>query len=218
MATSDNRFEQGLSQSQWIDLYGELIQFKVDKPGGVLPADASNTRAIAEWFNTVDDLMLAAINGSITGGQTFEYLDNTAAPQVIPVVAGFGTQTIEVNVTTDRNMLELSWFSLTRTAIASDHPIEVQIAQDAGFSNLILRDNFSQSADSGVGFQDEAGWKGNTLMIGSDAAAPFSPSAGVLRFYVRLTNPEAFASPSWQFSYVVKAFDLTLTPFLGIPA
>ncbi len=215
MATSDNRFEQGLSQSQWLDLFGPLVQFKVDKPGGVLPAEASNTRAIAEWFNTVDDLMLAAVDGSITGGQTFEYLDNTAAPQVIPVVAGFGTQIIEVNVTTDRNMLELTWFSLTRTVVASNHAIEVQIAQDSGFNDLILRDNFSQSADAGIGFQDEAGWKGNTLMIGPNATAPFSPSSGILRFYVKLTNPESFDSPSWQFAYVVKAFDLTLTEIPG---
>ena len=71
MATSDNRFKQGLDLDQWLALFGPLIQFKVDKPGGVLPPEASNTRAIAEWFNTVDDLMLAVVDGSV-GGQAFE--------------------------------------------------------------------------------------------------------------------------------------------------
>lgn len=209
MATSDNRFQQGLSQSQWLDLFGALVQFKVDKPGGVLPAEASNTRAIAEWFNTVDDLMLAAVDGTITGGQTFEYLDNTAAPQVIPAVAPSGTETIEVNVTTDRNMLELTWFSLTRTVVATTFPVNVKIAQDASFNDIIVDEDLSQNKVDDLGA--ESGWNGNTLMIGPQARAPFSPSAGVLRFYVRISNDDVSTSPSWQFAYVVKAFDLTLT-------
>lgn len=216
MATSDNRFEQGLSQSQWLDLYSALIQFKVDKPGGVLPAEASNTRSIAEWFNTVDDLMLAAVNGSITGVQPFEYLDNTASLQAIPAVSSFGTQTIEVNVTTDRNMLELTWFSLTRTTASGAHLVQLKIAQDAAFDHLIVNEQMSQDASTGL--IDESGWNGNTLMVGPFANAPFSPSAGVLRFYVRLEDLVGSPSPSWNFAYVVRAFDLTLTSIPGPPA
>ena len=211
MATSDNRFEQGLDQAQWIDLFGALVQFKVDKPGGVLPAEASNTRAIAEWFNTVDDLMLAAVNGSI-GGQAFEYIDNTASPQVIPAISGSSFETIEVNVTTDRNMLELTWFSLTQFSGTGTDLLTVEIAQDSSFFATIFSSDFSQKP-AVAEFQNEAGFKGNTLMVGPFAAAPFSPSAGTLRFYVKLTNDQGGASASYQFAYVVKAFDLSLTDF-----
>lgn len=216
MANESNRFEQGLTLSQWLDLFGPLIQFKVDKPGGVLPPEASNTRAIAEWFNTVDDLMLAAVNGTITGGQAFEYIDNTALRQVVPAVGVGSSQTIEVNVTTNRNMLELSWFSLTPVSFPSTNRFTVEIAQDSGFERTIYSSDFSQKPGGGL-FQSESAFGGNTLMIGPNASAPFSPSAGVLRFYVKLTNLEASLSDPIEFAYVVKAFDLTLTEF-DIPA
>lgn len=212
MATSDNRFEQGLSQSQWIDLFGALVQFKVDKPGGVLPAEASNTRAIAEWFNTVDDLMLAAVNGTITGGQTFEYLDNTAAPQSFSTIAIGASETIQVDVTTNRNMLELSWFSLTAEEFAGDGRFTVEIGQDSGFldRHIIYSSDFTQKPGGGD-MSNESAFGGNTLMIGPQARAPISPSAGVLRFFVRLTNLNQSISGAFNFAYVVKAFDLTLT-------
>ena len=153
MATSDNRFQMGLSQSQWLDLYSPLVQFKVDKPGGVLPSEASNTRSIAEWFNTVDDLMLAAVDGTITGVQPFEYIDNTASPIVVPTIPLGQNETLEIDITTDRNMLELTWFSLTRVTASAAHTLTLDIAQDSGFDNTIFSSVMTQRSGGG-GTQD----------------------------------------------------------------
>lgn len=210
MANAENQFEQGYTKEEWLDIWSDWVQGKVDKRGGIVPGEGSNTRAGAQWFNLVDDMMLAYLDGG--AASAFEYVDNTAAPAAIPVVNILEFEDIQVDVTTDRNMLELTWFSVTRqTTSAAFDDLEITIAQDAAFNEVIIKTALSQ-APGNPAFQQEAGFKGNTLMIGPQAKAIESPSAGVLRFYVRLENTASVGtSPALQFAFVAKAFDLTLT-------
>lgn len=211
MSNPLNQFKQGFTYEEWVALWGTWVQGKVDKRGGVVPAEGSNTRAGAQWFNLVDDLMKAVADGSI-GSNSFEYISNTDSPQTFSAIPQQDEEIIEVNVTTDRNMLELTWFSVMNVADSTFSDMTITIAQDAAFANVIVETPLSQITSSTPLAGGQSGFKGNTLMMGVRAEAPFSPSAGVLRFYVKLSNTgQVGNSPVYIFGYVVKAFDLTLT-------
>lgn len=211
MSNPENQFQQGFTFPQFLDLWGGFLQGKIDKPGGAVTAEGSNTRMSAVHQNLVDDALLSIAEFGVPGVPvaSFEYIDNTASPLAVPSIGVGNDLSTFIDVTTNRNMLELLWFSFTRTEVGAgaQQPVTIEIFQDIAETKPILEVSFPQ----GKVLNDEAGYKGNVLMVGPFANPLDIPVAGTRRFYVKATNDGASATTAGQFAYAVRAFDLALT-------
>lgn len=219
MSNPENQFKQGFTYQQFLDLWGDILQGKVDKRGGAVEGPASNQRVAATWGNLIDDLMHAVADGTVGGGSsTFEYVHNTAAPVAIPSIALASTHDFQVDVVTAFNMLELLWCTITRQAQGSFPmpDMKLEISRTANMDELISVTEFPQ--DGLPNWNDACSYTANTLMVGPFGLALDEPVGGTRRFYCRLSNVGSVASTACFFSYTVRAFNLALTALEEFPA
>lgn len=221
MSNADNQFKQGFTLGQFLDAHGDKLQGKVDKRGGDVTGTGYNTRAGAEWANLLDDMVKCAAEfGFGSAPPAHEWINNISSPVAIPVLSGPALDFI-IDVPTNRNMLEMAWFSVTRQSATQAWAglLRVTLASDAAFERVFASGVMEVQSDwTGLGYPsgsfsalfDEVMFAmPNSLMIGPFANALEEPSPGLRRFHLRMDVTGGPTSPLF-FNYVVKAFDLTL--------
>jgi hypothetical protein len=217
MANPDNQFQQGFTLSQFLALWGQHLQFKRDKRGGVVPPEGNNLRAGAERANLVDDALLALADGTF-GGTTppVALLDTRGAPINVPAILPSASFSTDVIVSDTYNLVNLMWasyFPLTGEATLPFSPgVDIEFFVDSGLNCRF----FSQTiTTSGM----------NTMF--NPAALSMNPQGVQLdlvatnyKFYVKITNNDGTNTmPARLLAFVGQMFDLpqVLLPPNGIP-
>lgn len=218
MSNPDNQFET-LTPEEFLTTWGAYLQGKVDKRGGTVPPEGSNTRLAASWCNLVDDLMLSVLNGSLGGLQTI--VDNTATPLVIPSIGASSFANFEIDVPTTFNTLELLWLSVTRNN-------NVPELTNGGQLNIYLYSRSTRLVENKLIFTPipEFGLD-DPLDYGPSMAGKILRDAyaqeleeivpGSKRLYGRAVNQGTGATADIRLAYAVRAFDLALTAITPKP-
>jgi len=223
MSNPENIFQKGLTYEQWLAAYGDLVQGKVDKPGGVVPPEGTNVRAGAVWSNAVDDLMLTIAEFGVATTPQFSYVENTAAPISVPALDGATNEEFEFPVTfnSTTNAHELLWVSLTRdqdnTSVLESRVIISHRSTPFNYEPIhtfstVDGNGTSPPEENLIANFDYASSPG-CLMGGPFAKALEEPVAGQRRFYVRVKNVSAVGNdmPPCRFAYVIRELNLSLT-------
>lgn len=212
MSNPINQFET-LTGPQLLEEWGDFLAGKVDKRGGVVPAEGSNKRLSAQWMNLVDDLIIAVANGSISGGATSEIINNTASPEPIGFIGPGDSDDFHVDIETDRDTLEMLWWSVTRSASEpayEDLRLEAFSRSTRTPQNLIFTAELP--VNPGTPILDTASTAGHGLLFDPFANALDEIDPGFKRIYFRIFDiGTTETTENLQFAYVVRAFDTGLT-------
>ncbi len=209
MSNPDNQFDT-LTQEEFLAAWGTYLQGKVDKRGGAVSPEGSNTRLAASWMNLVDDLILSTINGNL---QPSPIVENTAAPLAIPTISMGSTYMFTFDVPTTANNLELLWWSLTRTAPASgsvDGLTFSMFSRTTRGDNELMHHAVMPENTSG-GVLDFSPTPSGKFLRDAFARELEEIVADHRRIYCAATNTGTAATPPLQLAYAMRASNLTLT-------
>ena len=218
MSNAQNQFLQGFTNEQFLALWGDFLQGKVDKVGGTVDGPASNTRLASTWMNLADDLILATAQQGPMGGVIVE---NRDAPHIVPSLTAGSFSLVQISVTTPHNVLEFLWWSMIRNATGiGSNKLLVELYSDADAMNLVMRRQLSQDHTipslANDLMLDESDWSAGFITLGALGLLLPTTDGGVThRFTLKVTNLNAVNdTPEYKFAFVARAFtlpDVTIT-------
>lgn len=196
MANAENQFQQGYTFEQFMDIHGEKLQKKVDKPGGAVTGAGNNLRVGANRGNLVDDAMIALADGTFGNNTPTEGLyDNRSTPIFIPTVGSPHTGFIDIVTPFDCGQIE--WMVFIQ-GVFEESPLNLSVdfARDAAYLELLKFQSYEYQGILNINPAITLLYNGQTLT---------EPVPGTRRLYWRVQSADRVANAN--FALTIRTFN-----------